>query len=119
MGLGLYPLDRDHLSVDVVQGRKEPMLGWVPEEHWTIPTVRFRKEQQAPAIFATFLSPYKGQPDARFEARTLLVTGDKYWEKHSLRRRRRSRLRLRRMERQRTSLWAPSSSEEFMRMRRG
>jgi hypothetical protein len=62
--LALYPLAQDHLAVDVVQGQKDPLLGWYsnrnPSLNRPIPTVRFRKVQQAPALFATFLYPYRG-----------------------------------------------------------
>ncbi len=68
--LALYPLDREGLNVDIVQGQKEPMLGWVPSKHRAIPTVRFRKTQEAPALFATFLYPYKGEAP-HFEAAPL------------------------------------------------
>lgn len=76
--LALYPLDRDNLAVDVVQGQKDPLLGWFPYQHRAIPTARFRKEQDAPAIFATFLYPYKGNAPA-FEARPLAIQGDGLW----------------------------------------
>jgi hypothetical protein len=59
--LALYPLDRDNLATDIVQGQKDPLLGWFPIQHRAIPTIRFRKEQEAPATFATFLYPYQGQ----------------------------------------------------------
>lgn len=77
--LALYPLEREHLAVDVVQGQKSPMLGWYPRQHRTIPTVRFRKEQEAPAIFATFLYPYQGDADANFKAEPLPIQGDGFW----------------------------------------
>ena len=76
--LGLYPLERDNLKVDVVQGQKEPLLGWFPVEHRAIPTVRFRKQQTAPAIFATMLYPYRNKAPA-FTAAPLPVTGDGVW----------------------------------------
>ena len=60
MELGLYPLEHEHLVVDVVQGQKDPLLGWLPAEHRPIPTVRFRKVQAAPATFATLLYPFDG-----------------------------------------------------------
>jgi hypothetical protein len=76
--LGLYPLDRDNLKVDVVQGQKDPLLGWYPVQHRAIPTIRFRKLQALPATFATFLYPFKGMaPD--FDAKPLAVTGDGVW----------------------------------------
>ena len=57
--LALYPLETESLTVDIVQGQKTPLLGWMPNEHRAIPTIRFRKAQAAPAIFATFLYPYQ------------------------------------------------------------
>ncbi|HEY0704524.1 MAG TPA: alginate lyase family protein [Candidatus Acidoferrales bacterium] len=64
--LALFPLERDRLQTEVVQGQQTPLLGWKPANHTPIPTVRFRKQQNAPAIFATFLYPYNGQtPDFR------------------------------------------------------
>jgi hypothetical protein len=57
--LALFPMEKDHLAVDIVQGQKEPLLGWDTDQHRPIPTVRFRKQQDAPAIFATVLYPYQ------------------------------------------------------------
>ncbi len=76
--LALYPLDRDNLAVDVVQGQKDPLLGWLSYQHRAIPTTRFRKEQDAPAIFATFLYPFRGQAP-KFAASPLEVKGDGLW----------------------------------------
>jgi hypothetical protein len=59
--LALFPLEREGLDAQVIQGQKDPLLGWYPIEHRAIPTVRFRKTQEAPAVFATFLYPYKGE----------------------------------------------------------
>lgn len=64
--LALFPLEREQLQTEIVQGQQTPLLGWKPANHTPIPTVRFRKQQNAPAIFATFLYPYNGQaPDLR------------------------------------------------------
>jgi hypothetical protein len=77
--LGLYPLDRDHLTVDIVQGQMKPMLGWwASQGHRAIPTVRFEKKQDAPATFATFLYPYKGDAPS-LDAQPLTVTGEGIW----------------------------------------
>jgi hypothetical protein len=66
--VGLYPLDLQNLVAEVIQGQKDPMLGWVPSEHRPIPTVRFRKKQQAPATFITFLYPFRGErPEFHYE----------------------------------------------------
>lgn len=59
--IALFPLERQNLKTEIIQGQKEPLLGWMPAEHRAIPTVRFRKEQGAPATFATLLYPYKGK----------------------------------------------------------
>ncbi len=63
MQLTLYPFETDTLKTDIIQGQKEPLLGWDPggtdKGHRPIPTVRFRKQQSAPARFATFLAPHK------------------------------------------------------------
>jgi hypothetical protein len=76
--LALYPLETENLAADIVQGQKDPLLGWMPLEHRPIPTVRFRKQQAAPAIFATFLYPYHDKaPD--FAATPLEVKGDGLW----------------------------------------
>lgn len=75
--LALYPLDRDNLKADVVCGQMEPMLGWYAAQHRAIATVRFRKQQEAPARFATFLYPYRGQRPA-FIAREL-ARADGIW----------------------------------------
>jgi len=66
--IALYPLNRQNLKAEIVQGQKEPLLGWMPIEQRAIPTARFRKQQMAPATFATLLLPFKGeQPTAAFE----------------------------------------------------
>jgi hypothetical protein len=76
--LGLYPLERENLAVDVVQGQKDPLLGWYPSTHRAIPTIRFRKQQAAPAYFATFLYPFKGTEPA-LQAKPLDVQSDLAW----------------------------------------
>ena len=76
--LALYPLETDNLAVDIVQGQKQPLLGWMPGEHRAIPTIRFRKQQAAPAIFATFLYPYRNDAPA-FSATPLPIQGDGLW----------------------------------------
>ena len=78
--LALYPLEMDNLAVDIVQGQMKPLLGWMPLGHRPIPTIRFRKQQAAPAIFATFLYPYRDKaPD--FGATPLPVQGDDLWSR--------------------------------------
>ena len=78
--LALYPLEMDNLAVDIVQGQQQPLLGWMPLEHRPIPTIRFRKVQDAPAMFATFLYPYlKSAPT--FSATPLAVQGDDLWSR--------------------------------------
>jgi hypothetical protein len=76
--LALYPLETANLAVDIVQGQKQPLLGWMPIEHRPIPTIRFRKQQAEPAIFATFLYPYRDKPPV-FTATPLPVQGDGLW----------------------------------------
>ncbi|MCE0496841.1 MAG: heparinase II/III family protein [Methylacidiphilales bacterium] len=76
--LVLYPLETENLAVDIVQGQLKPLLGWMPLEHRPIPTIRFRKQQAAPAIFATFLYPYQNNPPD-FAATPLPVQGDGFW----------------------------------------
>ena len=78
MQLALYPLERSHLNVDIVKGQQDPLLGWMPDQHRPIPTVRFRKQQDAPAMFATFLYPYKGEAPA-FHSKSLNVNGAGAW----------------------------------------
>ncbi len=76
--LGLYPLERQNLTTAVIAGQKNPTLGWIPGTQKPIPTVRFCKEQEAPAIFATVLYPYRGAAPA-FDARPLAAKGDGLW----------------------------------------
>ncbi len=59
--VALFPLNRDGLETEIVQGRKEPLLGWMPGAHRPTPTVCYRKKQPAPANFVTFLYPFKDQ----------------------------------------------------------
>ncbi len=70
--LTLFPLDRDGLKADIVQGQEEPILGWFPPTHRPIPTARYSKTQEAPSLFATFLYPFKGEAP-RFEAKPLPI----------------------------------------------
>jgi hypothetical protein len=77
--LALYSLDRDNLKVDVVKGQMNPLLGWLPLTHRAIPTVRMVKQQDAPAIFATFLYPYQGATAPAFTGTPLAVQGDGIW----------------------------------------
>lgn len=78
--LGLYPLERENLATEIIKGQKEPMLGWMPNEHKPIPSVRFRKQQDAPAIFATFLYPFRGDAPA-FQEAPLEATGEGLWSR--------------------------------------
>ncbi len=59
--LGLWPLDPDGLSTEIVQGREDPVLGWIPTEKRKIPTVVFKKSGAAPQRFSTLLYPYQGE----------------------------------------------------------
>ena len=76
--LALYPLETDNLATDIVQGQESPLLGWMPAEHRPIPTIRFQKQQAAPAIFATFLYPYQGSAPT-FTSTSLTAQGDGLW----------------------------------------
>ncbi len=76
--LALYPLERENLEAEIVQGQKEPLLGWYPAQQRPIPTVRFRKTQEAPATFATFLYPFKGEQPA-FAASDLKIGDPAVW----------------------------------------
>jgi len=76
--LAIYPLDRTGLSAEIIQGQKEPLLGWFPMEHRAIPTVRFRKTQEAPAQFATFLYPFKGEAP-HLEGKPLALDSQLFW----------------------------------------
>ena len=78
--LALYPLEPDNLAADIVQGQKEPLLGWMPLEHRPIPTIRFRKHQDAPASFATFLYPFQDNAPV-FAATPLPVQGEDLWSR--------------------------------------
>ncbi len=76
--VALYPLDKAGLSAEIVQGQNEPILGWYPAQHRAIPTVRFRKTQEAPAVFATFLYPFKGEAP-KVETQPLPLNGQTFW----------------------------------------
>jgi len=80
VNIALFPLEREHLSADWVQGQKAPVLGWCAKDNKPIPTptVRFIKEQEAPAVFATFLYPYRqaGSPTVTSQA---LAAGEGLW----------------------------------------
>jgi hypothetical protein len=83
VNVALYPLERNHLLAEIVQGQKNPLLGWLPNRHRSIPTVRFRKEQETPAMFATFLYPFQNSSDhtPSFHTQPLTVHGDGVWAK--------------------------------------
>ena len=78
----LLPLEREHLAVEVVQGQQSPLLGWKPKDgnRVAIPTARFIKQQDAPAIFATFLLPYRGAEPPRVTTEEL-TAGEGTWAK--------------------------------------
>lgn len=80
VNIALFPLERDHLTVDWVQGQKAPVLGWCTKDNKPIPTptVRFIKEQEAPAVFATFLYPYQ-KADVPTVTGQSLAAGDGVW----------------------------------------
>jgi len=81
--LALYPLEPENLAADIVKGQQAPLplLGWMAGEHRATPTVRYRKQQAAPAVFATFLYPYQGEAPA-FEALPLpLAPGEGFWSR--------------------------------------
>lgn len=79
--IALIPLDRANLTADVVQGQKSPvLLGWKPNDNHPspIPTGRFLKTQDAPAVFATILYPFRHSavPSVHGEP---LTTADGIW----------------------------------------
>jgi len=76
--LAIFPLDRQGLDVKIVQGQKDPLLGWVPEQHRAIPTACYQKTQQAPALFATLLHPFKDK-EPSIESAPLNVNSDDFW----------------------------------------
>jgi len=60
--IALIPLEKENLTADVVQGQMSPViLGWKTNDNHPspIPTGRFLKTQDAPAIFATILYPFR------------------------------------------------------------
>ena len=79
--LALYPIEQENLTAEVVLGQKDPILGWFPLQNRATPTVRFHKQQAAPAIFATFLYPYQEASPPAFEAQTLPAQGDNVWSR--------------------------------------
>lgn len=79
--VALYPLDFTNLKTEIVQGQKDPLLGWMPVEQRPIPTVRYRKEQETPAYFATFLYPYNKEKPS-FDARNIEVKDENIWAQY-------------------------------------
>ncbi len=75
--LAIYPLDTEHLKTDIVQGQKNPLMGWITQQK-AIPTVRFSKQQDAPAVFADFLYPFANDAPA-FSSQALAVEGTGVW----------------------------------------
>lgn len=97
--IGLFPLDRNDLKTEIVQGQDTPLLGWAwndpdakdghrageSDKPWPIPTVRFRKESEAPATFATFVYPYQGNPPQVLAEPLKLSSSDGAWRGFSIR----------------------------------
>jgi hypothetical protein len=81
--LALYPLEQENMTADVVVGHKDPPIaGWFPMQNRATATVGFHKQQDAPAIFATFLYPYQGNATApSFQAKALTTLGDNVWSR--------------------------------------
>ena len=71
--IGLYPLERNNLKVNVIQGEHG-----APDIMWNVPTVDFSKEQAVPARFATFLYPYKGNTPT-FSTEAISVEAKGVW----------------------------------------
>jgi len=69
----LYPLEREHMKVAVIQGEHG-----APDIKWDVPTVNFTKEQEAPAVFATFLYPFKGVVP-KFSAAPIAIVTKGVW----------------------------------------
>lgn len=75
--IGLYPLERSHLAVSVLQGQRGS-----PDIVWDIPNVQFEKEQHTPATFATLLYPYQGETPS-FQESALACANSDVWA-HSI-----------------------------------
>jgi hypothetical protein len=66
--LGLYPMNTENMTVRMVKGQEDPVLGWIPSQKEPIPTVVFTKNEEAPATFSTLLYPYsKEQPNISYK----------------------------------------------------
>jgi hypothetical protein len=79
--IALIPLEMENLKTDVVQGQQSPIiLGWKPNDNHPspIPTGRFIKEQDAPAVFATILYPFR-HAEVPAVTGTALGAGDGVW----------------------------------------
>ena len=73
--IALYPMDRENLNVRVIQGEHG-----AADIKWAVPTVEFSKKQEAPAVFGTFLYPYRRiEPD--FSATALDLAQPGAWGK--------------------------------------
>ncbi len=73
--IALYPMERENLNVRVIQGEHG-----APDIKWPVPTVEFSKTQQAPAIFGTFLYPYR-VIEPEFSSAALGTDQPAVWEK--------------------------------------
>jgi hypothetical protein len=79
--IALIPLEKDNLTTDIIQGQKSPvLLGWKPNDSHPspMPMGRFMKEQDAPAVFATVLYPFRHN-DVPAVAGSPLSAGDGVW----------------------------------------
>jgi hypothetical protein len=80
--LVLYPLEPQNMTADVVVGHKDPPIaGWFPMQDRSTATAGFHKRQDAPAIFATFLYPYREAATPVFQTQTLTAQGDNVWSR--------------------------------------
>ncbi len=70
--LALVPVARDGLSLRIVKGQEDPVLGWVPRErHRAIPTAVYEKTGVPPQVFVTLLFPYPAGDPPVVEAELL------------------------------------------------
>ncbi|MEA3401847.1 MAG: heparinase II/III family protein [Armatimonadota bacterium] len=73
----LMPLATDDLSLRVVTGQEDPLMGWIPrQDHREIPTAVYERAGPTPQQFVTLLLPHPTEEAPPVEAQVLEQTDE-------------------------------------------
>ena len=71
------PLDTDGLSLRIVKGQEDPVLGWVPREnHRAIPCAVYSKNGPTPQSLVTLMLPHPTEEPPAVDAQVLEQTDE-------------------------------------------